>query len=770
MPLPFGTQLSVELTNIGPVTQTLSAAARSVYETARALRKSGSDLLVEEDLAAIFGRGKIESNLHKHFKDVVKLGSLVPLHSASKIMLDSQPGPTTRRALKDEYYMSTVIQLSLLSWFHERTTLASALAECMDQRFAMKLPQSNPDANYEGIHGTLTAVCSEISMFPWALYVGLVEAKLPESLSQTTQPWANSGQSQLRSLESSLLLACMDYLYILQSLPEDRIMQVEYYSGMMPLVIWAHFILGLTVTIQGSPDGTVKFGHASTSNVIINWLQPGEYDTSESVSLLDNSMDVILHSGRDEMLATITAEERIPLEGYGTTFLRRHCNRSTMVSDDSQGYSDFVAFVCALTIRMSLALYRFPHSVSMSAGLLAGSHFPDSVEQWRIFGATRILFRGIDFDESVVNRWLGKMMGFNSKTWLNGVPIAMRTLLSGPQTDEPHVIPRRLLIPFPILILAFSHVSEVEACAALPLVYGFHSTMFQEPIYKAFDSWDWKSPIQIAEDDWFILVCTILVGLRIRDEPRATWERAFLISDYGWSVFFGNVGDLDPTGLDLGIMCIKRGIPFNPRTNERKQRILDALHIVDDQPPNAIVHGSASFVPRCVYKIMETKEYFSSRRQEFWRTCRYDISDNPSENKGPTNKFSLHYGYRHLHRALWGTMQTDPCEHWEQELENVDLAMDTVAVKGFSWAGFTAGKSPRKQHNWDQDGEDLNERICILLVKGNRHARWLALGSVLGSSHLQSPKRQVLLRTEHCCVNCAMKAVSQLPNKWLIIL
>jgi len=127
MSLPFTTQLSVELTNILPVKQAISSVALSILNTSRELRKSGSDLLVEEDLASIFGRGRIESKLQMHFKDAVKIGSLVPLSTSSDIMLNSHPGPTTQRALKDEYYMSTIIQLSFLSWFHERTSLANAL-------------------------------------------------------------------------------------------------------------------------------------------------------------------------------------------------------------------------------------------------------------------------------------------------------------------------------------------------------------------------------------------------------------------------------------------------------------------------------------------------------------------------------------------------------------------------------------------------------------------------------------------------------------------
>ena len=41
----------------------------------------------------------------------------------------------------------------------------------------------------------------------------------------------------------------MDYLYLLQSLPEDCKMILQSHEGMIPLIVWAHNILGLTVQV-----------------------------------------------------------------------------------------------------------------------------------------------------------------------------------------------------------------------------------------------------------------------------------------------------------------------------------------------------------------------------------------------------------------------------------------------------------------------------------------------------------------------------------------
>ena len=130
MPLSTRFTLSLELAKILPVRKALSSGGESIISFARALRRSGSDFLVE-DLAAIFGRGRIEPALEKRFRDSLKEVSFIPLHEGSQIVLDASPGPTVGRALKDRYYMASVIQLSFLVWMHEVTSLASALVECM---------------------------------------------------------------------------------------------------------------------------------------------------------------------------------------------------------------------------------------------------------------------------------------------------------------------------------------------------------------------------------------------------------------------------------------------------------------------------------------------------------------------------------------------------------------------------------------------------------------------------------------------------------------
>ncbi|PMD49342.1 uncharacterized protein K444DRAFT_549622 [Hyaloscypha bicolor E] len=165
--LPIQMQLSVELTNaFGAVAAALPW--KKILDLGRDLRKSGSDIVVEEDLANVFGRGKIVHALENRFKHSINDTKIVPLHPTCSISLQSGPGPTVTRAMRgqDRRYMSTVIQLSFLGAVCNRTELATALTECMSQRLTCGI-QDSSRPGFEDIAGVLEACSSQTSNFDW---------------------------------------------------------------------------------------------------------------------------------------------------------------------------------------------------------------------------------------------------------------------------------------------------------------------------------------------------------------------------------------------------------------------------------------------------------------------------------------------------------------------------------------------------------------------------------------------------------------------------
>ena len=89
-------QLALELSNVFPIREGVVTAAQYILKLARDLRKSGSDLVVEEDLAEVFSRGKVSSELEAKFKDTTKITNIVPLAGSGEIVLESGPAQPCR--------------------------------------------------------------------------------------------------------------------------------------------------------------------------------------------------------------------------------------------------------------------------------------------------------------------------------------------------------------------------------------------------------------------------------------------------------------------------------------------------------------------------------------------------------------------------------------------------------------------------------------------------------------------------------------------------
>ena len=102
-------------------------------------------------------------------------------------------------------------------------------------RYESGVEGATPDPDYDGILRTLQACSSQTSQFRWDDLVALVEGKFP-----TSKHWFRLNQNLLRSLSPNLLLGAMDYFYLVQSLPEDRLVMVESQTGLVPIIVWAH--------------------------------------------------------------------------------------------------------------------------------------------------------------------------------------------------------------------------------------------------------------------------------------------------------------------------------------------------------------------------------------------------------------------------------------------------------------------------------------------------------------------------------------------------
>ncbi|KAL9584817.1 MAG: hypothetical protein Q9212_001884 [Teloschistes hypoglaucus] len=772
MPLQTQLSLSIELAKAFPLREAINSSVEQLVNLVRALKKNGSDFLVEADLADIFGRGKIEPSLEKGFREVVKIGTVQPLHANGPIVLDAGPGATLGRAIKYPVYMSCVIQLSFLGWFHEETTLAETLVESMRTRFELNVPDATADPDYEGILKTLHACSSQTSQYRWDDLVALIESRFPHSTR-----FFRLHQSPLRFLSSNLLLGAMDYLFLAQSLPEDRIIVMDNQMGLIPMVIWAHYILGLTVIIKGCPDGDVAFGKVGKPQVIIKWSsilfpqrrpassQGNLYGPAPTMYLLDADMKVVLETkpvrnGR----IIIEGQECHRLKGYGTTFLRRLFNQKMLTADDDEVYVETANFAVSFSITICRVMRRVPFSDHGSGARKPENIVPTqcylSTEQWRILNASETLLSGIELDKRKISDFVDRLCGkvLEDMAIPTGVRVYLEKLSRERLNENP---PETMKITFleemkqlASWILSFAQVINIESCADLPLRIA-PGWMFCTGLMN----WNGLDKIDIDSNIWFNMILKLMRKDSTGGHSIVESTGIFLTCHQGWSLFYSCIGIRDPGEINCELLCIQRGVPTNTRTGERKYRIADAPSMEEDARTPRLM-DKETYVPRCLTKVRKRMEHYSSRSEEFWLSVKFDIEEVEFQSRtvyqriGHDQRYSLYASYAQFQEALWGVVKTLPCPHRNEGSGPLSLDLDARTAAGLTWG--------------NGDGDAVNtHRILICLVKGDASSRWLVVNNIIPGSNLN---RHILLRCDDCCEDCAVKAAGAMKGRWLVVL
>ena len=743
----------------------LTYGADQLLNLVRALRKDGSDFLVEEDLASIFGRGKIEPSLEKDFRDAVKTGSIQPLHAGSQISLDAGPGATVGRALKDRFYMSCVIQVSFLGWMHEETALAATLVDNMHTRYESKVQGATPNPDYNGILKTLQACSSQTSQYRWENLVSLVENRLQKSIQHFQ--FNPAFLRFLRYLSPSLLLGLMDYLYMVQSLPEDRFIIVDSPQGLVSLVVWAHYILGLTVYVENSPDGDVGFGLIGSPQVIVKWtsalVPPLESITpnkpcpiSSTISLLDADMQVLLRTEpNDDKATNIEGQEWCRLKGYGTTALRRWYNATTFVTDDDPIFVETANFAVSYATIVSRRTQRVKvlqeaHEARRRVeGLDNPRQCYSGIENWRLFDSSSLLFWGIKLDKRKINKHLENLGGKRVEDL--AISTDFRDYLLGTKygLEMSRAANFKYIEELASWILAFARIINVESCADLPLRINRRNVFFNNMRYAGRLGSSFEDP-----DFWFKQITEMMNKYIWEGQSKYGLNDLFLMCHNGWSLFYSSVGDYDPGEIDWELLFIKRGVPTSTKTGERKYRIVDAPPFRPAVNFPTVSDKAYPYVPRCATKVYKRTEHYSSRSDEFWLSIRFDVENVEIPHRGPLRRteqgkrYSFHGSYARFQKALWSVFRSTPCPHGNEDYDPLPLDLD---AQGFGVAG--------------------ESRICICLVKGDARTRWAV---VYRSFYILSADihagSQLLLRCDGCCADCAVKAASAMKGKWLVVL
>lgn len=78
----------------------------------------------------------------------------------------------------------------------------------------------------------------------------------------------------------------------------------------------------------------------------------------------------------------------------------------------------------------------------------------------------------------------------------------------------------------------------------------------------------------------------------------------------------------------------------------------------------------------------------------------------------------LNLTYRELHIVLWKAIIPPACRHPIRKLNMVSLGTEMATTNALNW---------KTEGDVVEDPNEVPERICIVLIKGDKRSRWLAL-------------------------------------------
>ncbi|CAF9906568.1 MAG: hypothetical protein GOMPHAMPRED_004788 [Gomphillus americanus] len=310
--------VSVELTKLVPFVPLVKLASQGALTLVRSLSKTGSDLVVEHDLAAMFGRLRIEEHFARTFKTAVTVSKIHPIAAGLEIVLQAGAGPTVVHAVQQAPFFSMLVQLSALLWAHDATYLARCLLKIMTDK---KQGNSDDVPDEIPVVGTLRCIREQTCGYLWILEFLAIQTILIEEVGLLPQ------DAQNQAIDKVVLATLIEGLPMLQSLPEDRSLLIRTKSGLSTIILWAFKILGLSVDVAKWDDSSSSFKRhqfgPDTPGVIIRFMEIGD---QSSAVVLNRTNDLIFESSHEslEAVGQLWPSHRHTLAGFGEAYWRKY--------------------------------------------------------------------------------------------------------------------------------------------------------------------------------------------------------------------------------------------------------------------------------------------------------------------------------------------------------------------------------------------------------------------------------------------------------------
>ena len=519
--------LSVELTKLIPFAPLARATTKGLLDLLRELQSSGSDVVTEEDLSLIFGRNRIDPKFERTFRTAVRQSVIHQVQGIAEIVLEAGAGPTVRKSLKEPIYFSTIVQLSLLTWTHELTSLARSLAQTLERRATESEKYERPP-RFDPLKGTLRAVREQTSGFMWELILTAVHTKLADVIG-----FINFWEG--RPIPLCVLQVLLDGFTAVQHLPETTLLRINTQTGIPTIVVWAHHLLGLSVVVEAR-KGKVKFGEEVESVYII---ADGEGD--EGAALLNETSDLLFKVSESNEDVFLKAAVRHSVLGYGL----RTLEHDSYPTDVMKGLIDVVLHSC-----LALVHRERTNATTLDPYYRGSTIYPSDR---RLLAVSKLLFPGHEnqLDQSYDSPDHPCLAGSN---W--AVDLLPPVFVSYGR-ERPLSKSRRTALRLSYLLLILSMTENIESSPALSLEFN----------YLIPDLWETFHLPNAPE------AFEVMIGLIQGRDPLITdCKAAAVISAWGWSICTSSIIGDDPSQLRPGL-AVFQGVPM--REGERKRVIFD---------------------------------------------------------------------------------------------------------------------------------------------------------------------------------------------------
>lgn len=557
MSLPAGFQLGVELTNfVGPLAST--ALRVGTLAAREAIQRSGSDELTELKLSHILGRLRLDAALSTHFRNIVAptKGLTALSRFIRDVVLESGPGPTVSQALASDNpaLLSMVVQLSFLTWSHDLQDLGQAIAQVVNEALLESHGMITHGLNYVALLGTMAACQQQTAAFSWEAHYKTVEDKFLRSLS------AESGHLfpalTCRGIPFVVLSALLRFLEPIQRLPKEYLLELTCDEGISSVVVWCYYLLGLSVAVKVERK-YICFGDEPYH---ITVKATSSFDEVSAVLLRRASPSGPLFTlQKTDLDPYIDSDERIGARG----FLRAALMSLGVGTDNMVQIGAWVVSEC------QKLLLPEPGHPSLSTGADRGGVDGKSVspDQGQLTGLRSGVRLGPPNDE--LGDEVLPAASFLFDTDLEpahcGQPSSCYSLPNTPGMAWECVIE---------LIYAFARIKNRDESGSLPLSLNTFrqfvtSRAFAQEICQVDGRFEGRPPNTIR---CFEILCRLLLGPRYSEQDFAD---SFLVSDRGWSIFFGTMDAMDPAEISSGRLHVKLGVPAGD--GRRKSRIVDGM-------------------------------------------------------------------------------------------------------------------------------------------------------------------------------------------------